>query len=98
MTIPEILHRLWVRAVESGYLNGTEADRERSKALDDLLSLIQSGVEKRIISKDGAYPISAITPGSSGLSNTIELQGMDKLRESQRQALHQWIKELKGEK
>lgn len=90
MTIKEILHRLWVRAVESGYLNGTEADRERSKALDDLLSLIQLGVEERIIGESFDVPRDIL------FVLQVEKLAINANLDKQRAALHQWIKELRG--
>lgn len=60
-----------------------------------LLSLIQSGVEERIIG-EVEQPFSKEIPlGESAL--VFQKYSRDQLRTEQTQALHQWIKELRGE-
>lgn len=39
------------------------------------------------------YPVSAVTPGNSALTNTLEMQGMEKLRAHQRQTAERLLQE-----
>lgn len=50
-SIDSLLHRVWVRAVENGYLSGTQADFVETEAKQQLITLIESILEEVIPEK-----------------------------------------------
>lgn len=67
-------------------LTDISAEANYNKLIPEIIQLIEKTVLD-VIGQAGSYPISAITASNTGLTNSIELQGMNKLRASQRSHL-----------